>query len=141
MVTRIEVLKKSETKCFETKESVREILSKVFRVASKIWKKESIREKHLQVENLRARIQSSFFKDSGMIDKGDLSRIASFLFIDENFLAQAVEWEGILTTCTNDVDIIDFQISNLPSVTMEEVRLIVSRYIESAKGEIGHSPQ
>lgn len=108
MVTRIEVFKKSETKCFETEESVKEILSKVFHVASEIWKKESIREKHLQAENLRARIQSSFFKDSGMIDKDNLSRIANFLFIDENFLAQAVEWESILATCTNDVDIIEF---------------------------------
>lgn len=134
-------MKKSKTKCFETKESVREILSKVFHVASEIWKKESIREKHLQAENLRAKIQSSFFKDSRMIDKGDLSKIANFLFIDENFLAQAVEWEGILATCTDDVDIIDFQIGNLPSVTMEEVKLIVSKYTESAKGESGRSPQ
>lgn len=113
----------------------------MFRLASKIWKKEGIREKHLQAENLRARIQARFSKDSGMIDKSDLSRIASFLLIHENFLVHAVEWEGILATCIDDVDIVDFQISNLPSVTMEEVRLIVSRYIESAKRETGHSPQ
>lgn len=110
-------------------------------MASEIWQKEGIREKHLQAKNLRARIQSSFFKVSRMIDKGDLSRIMSFLFIDENFLVQAVEWEGVLATCTDDVDIVNFQIINLPSVTMEEVRLIVSRYIESAKRETGHSPQ
>lgn len=90
---------------------------------------------------MTARIHSSFFKDSGMIDKSDFSRIASFLLNYENFLAQTVEWEGILVTCTDDVDIVDFQISSLPRVTMEEVRIIVSKYVESTKGETGHSPQ
>lgn len=61
--------------------------------------------------------------------------------IDEDFLTQALSWEDTLATCTDDVDMVDFQISNLPSVTIEEVRLIVPRYIESTKGETGHLPQ
>lgn len=100
-----------------------------------------MREKHLRAENLRAKVQGNFFKVSGPILREDLTKISSFIRIDENFLAQAADWECILTTSTDDVDMADFQINNLPSVTIEEVRLLVSRYIESTKKETGHSPQ
>lgn len=121
LVTRVESLRKSEANCSEIEKTIRDVQDKVFYEAAEILQQDEVREKHLRTENLRAKVQGNFLQVSRPILKEDLSKVSSFIRIDENFLTQATGQEDALATCTNDVDMVDLQISNLPSVTIEEV--------------------
>lgn len=138
LATMVESLRKSEARCLEIEKTIRSIQDKIFLVVVEILQQDEVREKHLRAKNLRAKFKGNFFKVSRPILKDYLTRISRFLLIDENFLAQAADWENTLATCTDDVDMVDYRIGSLPHVTMEEVRPLVSRYIEFAASKKGN---
>lgn len=50
--------------------------------------------------------------------------------IRDDFVRQETDWENTFARCAEDLDRLEFRISMLPPVTMEEVVTIMSRFIE-----------
>ncbi|XP_057836292.1 DNA-directed RNA polymerases IV and V subunit 2 [Cryptomeria japonica] len=125
LVARSEVLKKVRADADRAEEQIKEIQDKVYVVAAKVLEKETIREKDMKLENLKTKTQEIF--TTGPVWKQNLAKASNLLSIRDAFQKQELDWEITFVVCEDDLEGLEFKVSVLPHVTMEEVDQILSK--------------
>lgn len=76
-----------------------------------------------------------YFKELESIKKNQLNDLALLMIHINNLQNLTPDWKNIFDTCSDALDVIKLQLDGLPSVTMEELNLIMFRFIEYAARE------
>ena len=125
---REEVLEKARIDGLGIEEQVRKIQEKICMITTDVFDREVIRENDMQLERLKHKVQETFFSTAGPFLKQDFARVARLSSIRKDFEKQEADWEGTFARCAEKLDGLEFRISMLPPVTMDEVIAVVSRF-------------
>jgi hypothetical protein len=124
------ILEKAKVDGLKIEEHIKEIREKIHMTTADVFDQEVIQEKDMWLEELKRRIQEVFFSTTEPLMRHDFSRVENISAIWNNFGNQEADWESTFAKCVEDLDGLEFQISMLLPIMMEEVVTVVSRFIE-----------
>lgn len=87
----------------------------------------------MKSKNLKAKTQKIFSTEPVL--KQNLSKVSNLLSIRDSFQRHELDWEITFAVCADDLEGLEFRVSMLPHVTMEEVYQIASKFIEHSASQ------
>lgn len=135
LVTKKEPLEKMIDDCIRLEEMIKGIQDKFLVLIKEVYEQEVLDGDGMSVDNLQDKVRSNFFPATGSISTSHMNNVASFIAFMENFRKQEVEWKKLFATCAESLEVIEFKLDIMPSVSMEELEMVMSRFIVFALRE------
>lgn len=115
--------------CERMEESVKGIQSKILISLEELSGQEMNEEDGLDLEELKKKVKSVYFQRLKSVQESQLNDILSFMIFISHFQRRQTKWEKTLEACSDQLDVVDLQLDALPSVAIEELESIMSRFI------------
>lgn len=127
LVIRKSVFAHAKDECIEMERSIQEIQSKILTSIEELLGQDVHTSSSLNVKGLKEKMKFVYFKELESIWKNQLNDLVSLTIHISNLQK--------LNACSYALDVIKLQLDGLPSVTMEELNSVMSRFVEYAARE------
>lgn len=131
-MTSMETFEKAKIDCNELGTMVKGMQDRILIVLEVVLGKEVNNDKDINVNGLKDKMKAIFFRATGSISEDHLENSFSFMTFMNSVHDQGPEWERIFATCTTDLALMEYKVEAAPSAPMEELDVIMSRFIEFA---------